>query len=320
MMLVVDSVVPGKPRPDTRWDFKSQKSVVVEGVDYKKRLIDSICEPKLNHITNNLPDSDVYHSNYLTYLERCWADHLGIVVSPDIIWYTLLCELANIVKASPENYRRLFTDSTETKDILIQCVSLDTMPLSLLIEALKDLVPTNTDAFLPEFSTSTLRSQHAFNATFCDMCSPYYNYMMYCCGFPYIDVRGTVDDWQSMAKCWIAITKLFNSNPKWFAHVNETINSIISNVNNLDFWKKMFYVEKCGSGSDVEMRGWFTDLFWEQPSLAKSCNFATHISEVNYEQIQTKKKYKMKVGLLFSKLEDALLIPNFGYVVYEGTQ
>ena len=38
-------------------------------------------------------DADLYHRNYLEYLETCWGNHLGIVITPDILWYTVLNEL-----------------------------------------------------------------------------------------------------------------------------------------------------------------------------------------------------------------------------------
>jgi hypothetical protein len=174
------------------------------------------------------PDSKFYHRNYLTYLEKCWADHLGIVITPDIFWYTLLSEFATLVKGSPENYRSLFTDSPEKKDIIVVSGSLTVMPLDALVKALKRQVPSDTSLFFPNLSF-TKNSGHAFLASFCDICSPYYNYMMYMCGFPYIDVKGSIEDWKLLKEHWDRLKGIVQGNIQWVNTVSNVFNNIIVN-------------------------------------------------------------------------------------------
>jgi hypothetical protein len=192
-----------------------------------------------------------------------------------------------------------------------------TMPLEALISALKDLVPTDVDCFLPKFSTSTERSQHAFHAAFCDMCSPYYNYGMLLCGIPCIDIKGTKEEWCEISNRWKTLTKIFGTEQTWFDSVQKTLDEIKDNLNNSEFWKKMFYLEHCGSGSQVMVFGWWTNFYLKQPSVRYSKNFSTHVSQVNYRQLNLGIDYLMKVGLFTSKQEGDFMVPDFGYIVYE---
>jgi len=273
----------------------------------------------LFHQTDTVPEGDAYHKNFLLYLEKCWADHLGVVVTPDSIWYMLLCELAALVKGNPERYRTLFTESDGKQDIIVLSGSLVEMPLDVLVGSLKDYVPTDTEHFLPEFSTSTERSQHAFNAAFCDICSPYYNYMMLLCGFPYIDVRGTKEDYATIAAHWKALSGLIGTNV-WTEKVQQVLNEIVAHLDSPEFWKKMFYLERCGSGSDVEAYGWITNLYREQPRTRYPSNFSPHVSIVKYKQLDTGKDYEMRVGLFCSRMEGDFLVPDYGYVIHEKTE
>ncbi len=314
LQLQLSDVNVGIVKNPTRWSNPDQKYLDLNPLDV---FIDSFKSPNLEYREGNIPEGQAYHKNYMTYLKKCWAEHLGIVVTPDILWYTLLCEIAGITKANPEQYRSLFTTSDEKQEIVIMSGSLVVMPLSTLIEALKDYVPTDTDQFLPEFTTSTLRSKHAFRAAFCDMCSPYYNYSMMLCGFPVIDVRGTEEDYNLMTEKWRGLSKLFNNHTKWFTEVQEILDNCFLKMNDASWWREMFILEKCGSGGDVDISGWFTKLFLEQPRPRYPENFSSCVSIVDYKQLETDKNYRMQDGLFISKMEGDFLVPDFGFVVHE---
>lgn len=64
---------------------------------YKNDSLGKVSGLKPPSIMDNIQGT-VYHRNYLGYLSKCYASHYGIVVKPDYIWYTILCEMAVIVK------------------------------------------------------------------------------------------------------------------------------------------------------------------------------------------------------------------------------
>ncbi len=314
MVLKLADVKLGYPKPLQQWDNRTQKRIDLNPREFFLKALSK------DIVSDNIPnDAGMYHKNYLGYLSKCWNDHLGVVISPDHIWFTLLNELATIVKENAEKYRYLFSDSKEKQTIIIVTNELVVMPIGELIASLKKLVPENVDEFLPKFSISTERSIHACNATFCDLVSPYYNYCMMMCGIPLIDVRGTLDDWNVLYAAWTNLAKFFPDEQVYFAKVETTIENCINHINDQSWWLNIFSLERCGSGSDVEVCGWFTNLFKEVPSLRYISNYPTGISKVNYKQLNTNIDYEMQNGLFFSMLENDLMVPDFGNIISTRT-
>lgn len=259
---------------------------------------------------------NVAHGNYLSYLELCWTAHYNAVITPDIIWYTLLCEIAQQVKATPEQFRHLFTASEGTQDIIVPSASDTVLPLDLIIDQLKRLVPGGADKYLPRFTTSTEESNLALYAAFADTVSPYYNYMMYACGIPGIDVRGTQVD-------WVHLNELSRALPLelWPTLAGSTLIANLVNEatrNDPEFWRGMFNLEYCGSGHQTEVTGWIRKLFFKQPGVAYVENFSSHISRVNYKNLDTNKDYSLLSGLLSSSVVGTTLEPTFGWFVVEN--
>jgi len=278
-------------------------------------------EANLKHVGNDLGEGKVLHNNYLSYLEMAWKSHYGVILTPDIFWYTLVCEIAEVVKEDPEKYRNLFTTAPSKTEIIVLTDSLTVLPLGTIIDRLKELVPDKfADSFLQGFSTTTERSKFAQYAAFADAVSPFYNYGMYLCGIPFVRLDGEKDDWLKIRKAWGEIVKAFQPKGlvKYFDRVAEIIDGIVGHFGGtgIDF-KDMFTLERCGSGGQVEADGWFTRLFRKQPELRCTYNFSTHVSKVNYKNLTTGKNFQMQQGLFMSAVADDMLLPEFGQVIFE---
>lgn len=315
------------PKPPMEWSNKEQRRIPL---DPRREFIKQFSDLKsdwqartfsqsLFFRKSNVPnDAAMYHRNYLEYLSKCWTDHLGAVISPEIVWFTLLTELAGMVNRSPEKFRKLFSESEEKQSVIIVTGELVEMPLDALVGSLKKLVPEDTDQFMPDFSTATDRSRHAFHAAFCDLVSPYYNYGMMLCAIPAIDVRGSVDDWQLMKQSWDKLTKVFGCAGDWFKRVGKILDSCIENRENAEWWRNIFHLTKCGSGSQVEVSGWYADLFLTQPNgLRYVENFPSCIATVNYKQLNFDFEYTMKDGLFYSCAEGDFMRPDFGFTIHQ---
>lgn len=277
-------------------------------------------ESNLLYISDTLKGQH-FHNNFLEYLELAWGGHRGVVLSPDIFWYTVLCELANIIKDSPDKYRHLFTTTPKKTEILVQSDSLTVLPMDKISSALKTLIPDKfADSFLQRFSTTDDDSSGAMQSAFADAVSPFYDYGMFLCGIPFINLTGEKDDWMKIKESWSKIHQAFKDNGDYFCEVSKIIDGIIEHFSGnggIDF-KKMFYLERCGSGHQVEVRGWIQKLFTKIPEdVQYSCNFPTHVSQVNYKQVDTQKNYQMHQGLFTSIPEDDLLVPSFGRIIFE---
>lgn len=191
------------------------------------------------------------------------------------------------------------------------------MPLSLLVQKLKSRVPTDSSLFLPEFTTTNSRSKHALYSMWCEMCSPYYNYMMLACGFPAIDVQGEKSDYEMILEKWLLLKNHFVKEFDFMERVGFVIKNIVDNFDDSIFWNKMFMFERCGSGSDICLQGWWTDLYKKIPSVRYPGNFSTHVSKVPYKQLNTGKNYEMRNGLFFSTMKGDFLEPQFAFLVQE---
>jgi hypothetical protein len=144
---------------------------VETGSAYAKRMVER--EENRDLLDHSL-EGDFFHNSYLKYLDLAWLSHFGVVLTPDIFWYTLLCELTAIVRGDVETYQAFFSRSKEKVMIGVHTDD-GRLPLASLMRELRTLVPNNlSDHFLPEFSTTDEPAREARFAAFADVVSPYY--------------------------------------------------------------------------------------------------------------------------------------------------
>ncbi len=276
---------------------------------------------ELFHVSDDLYGTH-FHTNYLEYLHKAWEGHYGIVMTPDIMWHTLLSEIVALVAENPTAYADMFTTTPDKKQSLfIQSQDPSVMPLPALVDLLRNIVPTNADLFLPEFSTTTNRSKLCRYASFADLVSPFYTYHTYACGIPYIDVQGTDEDWQRVKDSWCQISvRFYQRHGVYVMLVGERLAQLCREKHNPDFWRDMFRMDVCGSGHQYQIKGWFSDeLFCRHPkndTLSFVENFPTHLARVKYQDLSSKQNYELVAGLLCSELDGDCLIPDFGQIVY----
>jgi hypothetical protein len=298
---------------------QKSEDIIDRLTDYSERMFRRrpgavIEHPKLPLVT--IPEyADAFHSNYLEYLEICWGRHYGAVVSPHILWNVVLCELCTLIAEQPNKYRKLFTKSESKIEVSVPGDTI--LNLSAIIECLRALVPTDSDLFMPKFTTSTQGSLIADRVAFCDMVSPYYSYSMYLCGIPKIRVDGTPQDWEDFQTRLAKLAELLPDASKYLLRVKARIE--LMSTEDPAFWTKMFRLKECGSGHQATVEGWITEFFRKTPEgIAYVCNFPTCVSLAKYKQLETKQNYKLKTGLFASTLEDEILIPDFYQLIMES--
>lgn len=268
------------------------------------------------------PDGFVYHQGYLRYLEICWRDHLSAVISPDIIWHMVLCELAFVVKQSPNQFAELFTTTPEKKQIiLVHTKEVDRIDVDAIVATLKRCVPTDVDLFLPRFTTSTPMSQLAFHVAFADMVSPYHSYGTFMCGIPAIRVIGEESDWSSIYGRLDKLKRPFAGHTTITSYLDRCMNRVAFMMNgDADFWKGMVSLKRCGSGSQHEMSGWIMDFVMCVKPGTQIEGLPTHLSKMDWVNITTKQKFRLNAGVLRSQYQDGFLVPEFHAGSWEITQ
>ncbi len=271
-------------------------------------------------IAHDISDLNAHHTNYMEYLLRCWSSHYGVVLTPDIFWFTILNEVAIIIREAPDKYRALFTDKPDKTEILVPGTDPAVLNIEDIITALKGLVPSNVEAFLPDFTTSTATSKLAMNAAFCDAVSPFYSYSMYLCGITRVDIRGEKADWQKVAESVAYVGGLLSDITASLAPYFKRVTKILDRIYNptKEFMSAMIDFPTCGSGSQIEATGWFTELFVKQPRPAYPGNYSTHIATVNYKvKWEPNSDFALRTGVFSSAIDgNGFLVPSFNRIVH----
>lgn len=279
--------------------------------------------PTLQPVQNPV---EIQHQNYLEYLSVCWANHYGAVISPDMLWHIVLCELSMEVSKNPETYRDLFSDSKEKQEISVLTDDPMVLPVEKVVEILKSKCNFNIDLFMLRFSTTQQMERFAFGVAFLDLVSPYYSYSMYCCGIPYVELCGSAGDYHMGANILDELSVDFAASPplsNWLKSAADTFQQLsfvkAGLQNNLDF-TKFFALERCGSGSQVEVAGWIRNFFFFQPDVRYVKNFNSCVSRIEYKYLPTQTEYVMTVALNESFLVGDFLVPTFNAKVVDKNE
>lgn len=270
---------------------------------------------------------DLGHTNFVEYLCQIYATHGVYVITPDIIWHTILCEIAAEIRSAPKSYARLFTTTPEEKQkIIVVAGAVEELPLGALIDELRARVPTDADWYLPTFSTTDPMALWARFAAFADICSPYYSYGTMLCGYRGVDVRGTLEDYQHILDhvAHLALEFAVGGDTTlsfWLSgRVQPLLNRFVRALQAQDgaFFGAILTTQRCGSGGEIEIDGWWSREMLVKPvNGQKPDNAPSHIARVIWKNLETGRRFSINFGLFFSRLDGEILVPQWGYVQNE---
>lgn len=295
-----------------------EKTISKGGYNWKKK----VSEQKT--IEFGMPlDNPFYHTSYLKYLEIAWQCHCPIVFTPDVFWFTVMNELSGHVRGNASHYESVFADPKtakgEKKEIVVPAKT-EVLDVDAIADQIENICPVDPTIFYPEFSTTTAAARFAMKATFLETVSPWYCYGMLACGIPMVRVDGSKEDWMQIA--WQIDTVLKRINPlpnfqDYLKRMGTLAGRILESISkgDADFWKEIFWAKSCGSGSQIEFKGWFTNMFLKPPSMPTPDNFPTHVPSVDYKIYPMETQYSLHVGIFTSQFDkDGFMVPEFGYV------
>jgi hypothetical protein len=288
----------------------------------------------------------ITHAGFINYLHLCWAREIGCELRPDMLYYTIISEVASEILSNPERYVHLFT-GTQTKEI-IQVISSDgEMKVENLIDAMRDVI--KSPEFLSiicdvRFDSDRKHADLARKMVFANMGTPFYSYMVSLCGIPHVDLVGNLDDWKLLYSSVFKLSKfLSNKHQTYFSNVIKLINHIIyygfdidvdnsistasrPNSSSTDFFNNIFDHGRniiCGSGHpDFVVYGWAKTFYIngnnKEPSLE---HFSPHVNYVPYTVDGCDKYFCQAVTLAYSEFDEAknMLSPCYGIITYEIT-
>jgi hypothetical protein len=210
------------------------------------------CYPQ-EKLKYSIEDANFYCSGYLDYLMFCWENDLGIEIAPCNVWNIILWKICGIVNQNSEKYRNIFTKNNEKKTISYVADEFDPI---VFLGHLKEYIPTDTATWFPDFAHQPANYHTSMCGLFAEMVQKYYGCFILGCGCPKIRLIGDTTEWN---KIITALEKI----PVQCEYTNRAkniVNEFIQNLENPEYWKKFFYGVRCGSGSQVEYKGYIIKL------------------------------------------------------------
>ena len=287
-------------------------------------------------------------SLFIQSMHEAFAMHQNFSISPEVLWYVIVSEVALHIKLQPDKYRNLYNRNLTQDLIEVRDDSLRRdggndwgRTIGLFVPEFKKVLPGDVmGVMLPKFTTLTNESAVALLVAFMDTASSYYHYKVNTmCGIPKIRLIGTLNDWQLLGIHTEELRKMFPGLKSYFERLIPTLRQVILSAHgqiDVEFWESM-YKHKMNSGGDL-VNGWVTTLLahWlnrdeklepipgeiiEMDKIPAS-GFPAHITKVPFVW----KYFNQDIPMLFTsgvfgvELVDGFLTPKLGFGVFEKTE
>lgn len=313
--------------------------------------VSTFVRPSRNDPTSNYIEikrnfsSDITHAGFIHYLHLCWAQEIGCELRPDMLYYTIISEVASQILKNPEQYVHLFSGS-QIKSNIVVFEQDDIVTADRLVEAIRNIV--KSPEFLSticdvKFDSDVSDAHYARKMVFANMGTPFYNYIGSKCGIPHIDLVGSLEDWN---KLYSSIMKLstFLIDSKSLNKYFKVVSNIVANIiaYNFNIEMKSYYFTKIGNspydffndffhyGRNVKCRsghpenivnGWAKLFYIHEQGEIDLLNFPSHVNYVPFTLDYSDKYFCQAVTLAYSELDKSknTLRPGYGIITYEIT-
>ena len=247
------------------------KNVTRFNVDKCKKKPSSLRKQPLNKLFSYMYNEEIYRASldlntelslfgknaFLQGYLEAYLNHCPIAISPDIIWEIILIGFSTHIDKNSEQLRHKLVEFKGKQTLKFtsskrQPSELTISDWMLIFESFKNELNKYVkegiiDIIEPNFTTTTKISLTAAHASIMTSMKSYFDYEVYLCGcgFPYIDLEGTIEDWEKVLTKIKAIEKF---DLQWWTKelkpiIKEFIETKKGNIN-LDFWRNF---TKCRS-------------------------------------------------------------------------
>ncbi|MFD5463310.1 DUF4419 domain-containing protein [Kitasatospora sp. NPDC127059] len=231
------------------------------------------------HYATRVGEAEPTWSLLLRAAHLAFAEHLPLSLSPDVLWYAVVHEVAVHVRLDAERYEGLFgatpgaKRTIEVRDDSLLSVDADwARSIRLVREPLaKEIGPELVELFRPSFSTTTPDDVSSVLVALMDVVSPYYEFLwVTLCGIPRIRLEGTAEDWALLARRVGELAEWFEPLGPWFAGLRPVLAEIAATAAggpvDQEFWRSL-YKRESESGGDF-VSGWITAFFAHTQKLS----------------------------------------------------
>jgi hypothetical protein len=206
-------------------------------------------------------------------IHQAFAAHVPLSLTPDVLWYMIVHEVAEYVRQNSDRHAAVFTGTPDSKQtIVIRDDSLRRdepsdwqRAISLVREPLSARVSDYTmDLFLPQFSTTTEEAETALLIALMDVVSPFYELELVTrCGIPQIQLEGEAADWQALHFRAELLAREFDGLSGYFADLLPVLQIIAETASGMapdeEFWRSIYKSSDQSGGPYVT--GWITAFF-----------------------------------------------------------
>ena len=204
----------------------------------------------------------------LETVRNAYHGHYPLALSPDVIWLTICQGVSKHINLNFKSLENKIYKNGHPKSILVRIDSLafDSTQWSVAVDSLAQQTRRYTDpyfyeAFVPQFSTTTPIDHVAYQITLLDAQKKAFSYNLESgCGFPWIVLRGTTEDWELIKKKLSILDTLEMT--EWKESLTPILDEFIEASQgraNKTFWMNIFKTE--GEYETYAITGWILKLF-----------------------------------------------------------
>lgn len=274
-----------------------------------------------SHSKKKFTSHGITNHPFINAIFASWNNHYKLSLKPIHFWILILQAVSKHVNSgnNAEDLRKEYVLHKEKKELVIRCddFTLDNNGKDndwsnfvdkIILEVENNTVCSTMDTFLTDFSTTNRVEEIASKMCVMDVCKSYFEYTcLTLCGFPEINLDGTLEDWKSLKDKTI---NLLNSNllKKEFSDQwRECLIPILDNIytsalnasmekttdDDLIFWDgmiKLYDPDNGMSGSVSYLNGWF-NVFFPQIEVDSKFNYYCTPYEIdhNYKNFTPRK-------------------------------
>lgn len=245
------------------WKTRDGISALLYATDESKKP-----KPSLLACSGYNSDSvaDVYQHPLFHAVHLAFSQHRPLVLSPDMIWVSILQGLTLHIRNNSETLRSRLVSHEGKIEICVTTSELaPESPESSWDEivadfskALSEKLGTRYDVLIPDFSTTGPVEKTVCEIALMDAFQPYFTYAVYCiCGIPSVTLEGRPDDWLNLRK---KVEALADYDLDWWLAdlkpILEHFELASSGRADIEFWKNIYkQTEAYGA---FRINGWIT--------------------------------------------------------------
>lgn len=246
-------------------------------------------------------DNDFVNAALLSY-----NNHKGLTLQPDDILTVISMAVSTTVNEHSEEMRKCLVSFEGKKELTVRTAheqKTDDELFQFFIREMVNLVNKNCSTMFgleSEFTTSTDLTKFVANSILLSTFKKYFDYGFELgCGIPQVTLRGTVDDWNLLARKYNNMKRIFKENnwnylDIWFESM-DVILQIFTDMRNLGegivyapesishMWSRFITYVPYGSGGQKYLSGWI-QLMFPTNDIPRSPNLLNLNLTPNYDK------------------------------------